>query len=146
MIKEIEGLLLHWAEQYQGNTSGGLGSPMATIMQYGGAAPRGTPGSRDLLRSAGAGPDFMASEVDAAIGSLERQGAAGKQLALLARLRYVQGHTVREQIRLLGMPENAERRYHRLVNLLHHSLKEELALRAMHRRQMPSISVVRQSR
>lgn len=71
MIQQIEELMQHWGEQHcHVGEAGGLGSPMATIMQYGGCAPRGTAGSRDLLVGAGAGMDHIACEVAAAVAEL----------------------------------------------------------------------------
>ena len=68
MIEEIEELMQHWGNQFnQVGDGGGLGSPMATIMEWGGSAPRGTPGSRDLMMASGGGMDHAAMEVAAAL-------------------------------------------------------------------------------
>jgi len=132
MIEEIEALMLHWGAQHcQVGDGAGLGSPMATIMQYGGCAPRGTPGSRDLLMSAGGGMDFVSCEVAAAVAQLERQSEKGARLALLARNRYLHQPVipVREQLRLLGLAENADRTYRNWVERLHQQVLLILTVR-----------------
>ena len=71
MIDEIEELMQHWGDQFnRRGDEGGLGSPMATIMEWGGSAPRGTPGSRDLMMASGGGMDHAALEVAAALAEL----------------------------------------------------------------------------
>ncbi|MVW87845.1 hypothetical protein EI969_18170 [Pseudomonas sp. PB101] len=132
MIGEVEELMQHWGAQHgQVGDGGGLGSPMATIMQYGGCAPRGTPGSRDLMMSAG-GMDHASSEVAAAVAQLERQSKKGAQLALLARNRYLAQPpmTVREQLRLLQLAEDADRTYRNWVHRLHQQVLLILTLRS----------------
>lgn len=133
MIEEIEALMQHWGAQHgQVGDGGGLGSPMATIMQYGGCAPRGTPGSRDLMMSAGGGMDHASTEVAAAVAQLERQSEKGAQLALLARNRYLAqpSMTVREQLRLLQLAEDADRTYRNWVHRLHQQVQLILTVRS----------------
>lgn len=133
MIEEMEVLMQHWGTQHcQVGDGGGLGSPMATIMQYGGCAPRGTPGSRDLMMSAGGGMDHASSEVAAAVAQLERQSEKGAQLALLARNRYLAQPpmTVREQMRLLQLAEDADRTYRNWVHRLHQQVQLILTVRS----------------
>lgn len=105
MIEAMEVLLKHWGEQLRLNgESGGMGSPMATIMEWGGCAPRGTPGSRIIL-GAGAGPDAVAQEIAAALSEIGRQGEQGDRLMRLAGLRYCDdpAPTWPMQLYLLGM-------------------------------------------
>lgn len=133
MIHEIEELMQHWGEQHcHVGEAGGLGSPMATIMEYGGCAPRGTVGSRDLLVGAGAGMDHIASEVAAAVAELDRQSTKGKQLAQLARLRYLHQPAMsrREQMRLLDITEGADQTYRNWVKRLHQQVMLILTVRS----------------
>jgi hypothetical protein len=88
MIEAMELLLKHWGEQCRhAGEAGGMGSPMATIMEWGGCAPRGTPGSRILL-GGGAGPDAIAQEIGAALSEIARQDGRGERLQQLAVMRY----------------------------------------------------------
>lgn len=133
MIEEIEALMQHWASQHCRVGDGvGLGSPMATIMQWGGSAPRGTPGSRDLLLASGSGMDHVATEVAAALAQLERQSEKGAQLATLARNRYLPqpAYSVRSQLQLLGLREDADRTYRNWVHRLHQQVQLILTVRS----------------
>lgn len=133
MIAEIEELMLHWGNQYnQVGEGGGLGSPMATIMEWGGCAPRGTPGSRDLLMSAGGGMDHVACEVAAALAQLERQSEKGALLAKLAYNRYLplKPLSVSAQLALLGLPVTADRTYRNWVHRLHEHVQLILTVRS----------------
>lgn len=121
----------HWGEQTRkGCAPGGLASPMATIIEYGGCAPRGgVAGARMLL--AGAGPDYLASEVIAALGTVER-GVDGQLLGRLAIKRYVvSGLTIAEQASdlELGAGDLGERAYYRLLHRLHEQVAAELKAR-----------------
>jgi hypothetical protein len=128
MIKEIEGLMVHWGEQHARHGLGaGIGSQMGTIMEWKGTAPRGTPGSR--IPSGGAGMDRVASEVDAVIAGLERGTAPEQKLAKLARQRYCWGVTVREQMQTAGIAEGADRTYRNWVQRLHKHVLLQLTLR-----------------
>lgn len=128
MIKEIEALMVHWGEQTrERGQGGGLGSQMGAIIEWGGAPPRGTPGSR-VLGGAGCGIDHVASEVQAAVAELERSGRAS--LARLARDRYCNLTTVREQMRAVGIAEGADRTYRNWVDRLHQQVLLILTLRS----------------
>lgn len=128
MIKEIETLMVHWGEQTrERGQGGGLGSQMGAIIEWGGAPPRGTPGSR-VLGGAGCGIDHVASEVQAAVAELERSGRA--PLARLARDRYCNLATVREQMRAVGIAEGADRTYRNWVARLHQQVLLILTLRS----------------
>ncbi|RMV73559.1 hypothetical protein [Pseudomonas coronafaciens] len=128
MIKEIEALMVHWGEQMrERGQGGGLGSQMGAIIEWGGAPPRGTPGSR-ILGGAGCGIDHIASEVQAAVAELERSDRP--LLARLARDRYCDLVTVREQMRAVGIAEGADRTYRNWVNRLHQQILLILTLRS----------------
>ncbi|RMO08983.1 hypothetical protein ALQ47_00703 [Pseudomonas cichorii] len=120
VIEEIEDLLVSWGEQRARlGLGGGLGSQMGTIIEWGGCAPRSTPGSRELLGPS-AGMNFIGTEVEAAVAELERDKKRGA-LAKLAMLRYlpVPALPLREQMRLLGIAEGADRTYRNWVTRLH---------------------------
>ncbi|WP_024674091.1 hypothetical protein [Pseudomonas syringae] len=128
MIKEIEALMVHWGEQMrERGQGGGLGSQMGAIIEWGGAPPRGTPGSR-VLGGAGCGIDHIASEIGAAVAELERSGRA--PLARLARERYCVMATVREQMKAVGIAEGADRTYRNWVDRLHQQVLLILTLRS----------------
>lgn len=118
-LRLVADLMQHWGDQYARLGLGSsMGSQMGTIMEWKGAAPRGVPsGSRILM--AGAGLDHSAAEVDAAVAELDRRDKRGAVLAKLARLRYVHGATVREQMREVGLAEGADRTYRNWVKALH---------------------------
>jgi len=133
MIEGVEDLLLHWGNQCnQVGEGGGLGSPMATIMEWGGCAPRATPGSRDLLMASGRGMDHAALEVAAALAQLERQSEKGALLVVLARNRYLPrpAWSVRSQLPLLGLGEDADRTYRNWVHALHQQVLVILTARS----------------
>ena len=133
MIEEIEELMQHWATQHCRIGDGaGLGSPMAAIMQWGGSAPRGAPGPRDLLMASGSGMDHLATEVAAALAQLERESVKGALLATLARNRYLPqpAYSVRSQLQLLGLREDADRTYRNWVHRLHQQVQLILAVRS----------------
>lgn len=133
MIEEVEELMQHWGNQFnQVGDCGGLGSPMATIMEWGGSAPRGTPGSRDLMMAAGGGMDHVAQEVAAAVAQLERQSEKGALLAKLARNRYLPrpALSVRSQLPFLGLGDNADRTYRNWVHVLHQQVLVILTVRS----------------
>ncbi|RMV84754.1 hypothetical protein [Pseudomonas amygdali] len=128
MIKEIEALMVHWGEQMrERGQGGGLGSQMGAIIEWGGAPPRGTPGSR-VLGGAGCGIDHIASEVQAAVAELERSGRA--PLARLALERYCAMATVRDQMKAVGIAEGADRTYRNWVDRLHQQVLLILTLRS----------------
>ncbi|UQS91707.1 hypothetical protein M5C90_10750 [Pseudomonas chlororaphis subsp. piscium] len=137
MIPEIEELLRHWGQQCRDNGSiGSMGSPMGTIMEWGGCAPRGTPGSRIIM--GGAGPDGVAQHVDAALADVGRQGPRGERLERLAEVRYIQdpAPTIAMQMHLLDMREGARQTYFDQVQMLHLRLLQTLRERAQTRKQL----------
>ncbi|KPZ16599.1 Uncharacterized protein ALO41_03774 [Pseudomonas amygdali pv. ulmi] len=141
MIKEIEALMVHWGEQMrERGQGGGLGSQMGAIIEWGGAPPRGTPGSR-VLGGAGCGIDHIASEIGAAVAELERSGHA--PLGRLARDRYCGLVTVREQMRAVGIAEGADRTYRNWIGRLHREVLHILKLRSMSWRVRPTESDAR---
>lgn len=129
-LRLVGDLMQHWGEQYaQLGQGSSMGSQMGTIMEWKGAAPRGgSSGSRILI--AGAGLDHSAAEVDAAVAELDRRDKRGAVLAKLARLRYVHGATVREQMRDVGLAEGADRTYRNWVKALHLQVFGILSARA----------------
>ncbi len=136
MIGEMEVLLKHWGDQCRLNgESGGMGSPMATIMEWGGSAPRGTPGSRIIL-GAGAGPDAVAQEIGAALSEIGRQDEQGDRLMRLAGLRYGEdpAPTWLMQLHLLGLESKAKQTYYDQVHSLHQRLLLVLTDRAAARK------------
>ncbi|WP_350404345.1 hypothetical protein ABCR88_07775 [Pseudomonas sp. W17] len=132
MIQEIEELMLHWASQLgRVGDGGGLGSPMATIIEWGGSAPRGTPGPRSP--GGGAGIDHIAWEVSAALAQIERQSEKGALLVRLAHNRYLPAKplTVQAQLALLQLPTSADRTYRNWVHRLHQQVQVILAARTV---------------
>ncbi|CAM3807838.1 hypothetical protein CCOS865_01814 [Pseudomonas reidholzensis] len=118
-LQLVEGLMQHWAEQRAllGHEAG-LGSQMGSIMEWKGAAPRGgVSGARILI--GGAGLDHSAAEIDAAVAELGRRDKRGAVLAELAVYRYLHGATIREQMRVVGLAEDADRTYRNWVKALH---------------------------
>lgn len=132
MIEAIEAVLMHWGQSVRCDApSGGLSSPAGALVEWRGCIPRtGSSGSRLLL--AGAGPDYLASEVEAALGAVERQDG-GEVLGALARLRYTfePALTKLEQVRdlQLGRGEAGMKAYTRLVQRLHEMVEAELKVR-----------------
>ncbi|WP_160286530.1 hypothetical protein [Pseudomonas knackmussii] len=130
MIEEIEVLLRHWGEQIgrAGVLSGSsISSTLAGFIEWQGAPPRGEPGTR--APSGGYTMDHRAREVQACIDAIERQGEAGKHLARLARLRYLGGRSVAEQMAALEMAAGADRTYRNHVHRLHELVLAELRKR-----------------
>lgn len=123
-------LMRHWGEQRRlGGLEASLGSQMGTIMEWKGAAPRGgVSGHRILV--AGAGLDHPAAEVDAAVVQLGRRDKRGETLAKLAEMRYVLGFTIREQMRVVGLAEDADRTYRNWIKALHLQVFAILAARS----------------
>ncbi|MCF5708350.1 hypothetical protein GIV19_13745 [Pseudomonas syringae] len=135
MIEEVEAVMVHWGEQRMRiGLSGGLSSPMAGIMEWGAYIPRSTPGSRSLVGN-GSGMDYISSEVEAAVAEMARGPVKGRgpELAQLANLRYVELLPVREQMRLLGINEGADRTYRNWVDKLHQNVLAALAARSASR-------------
>ncbi|AZC55420.1 hypothetical protein [Pseudomonas chlororaphis] len=138
MIPEIEELLRHWGQQCRDNGSiGSMGSPMGTIMEWGGCAPRGTPGSR-IIMDGGAGPDGVAQEITAALADVGRQDPRGERLERLAKLRYGDdpAPTIAMQMHLLDLSPGARQTYFDQVQALHLRLLQALTERAQKRKQL----------
>lgn len=137
MIEAIEAVMRHWGEAMRcGCPSGGLASPAGTLVEWLGCVPRGgAGGSRILL--AGAGPDFLASEVQAALGVVAGM-EGGDLLKLLANRRYTfePALSVDEQVRDLdlGRGDAGRRAYTRLVQRLHQLVQAELTARQAERK------------
>lgn len=129
-LRLVGELMQHWGEQRrQLGLEASLGSQMGTIMEWKGAAPRtGSSGARILM--AGAGLDHAAAEVDASVAELDRRDKRGATLAKLAELRYVHQVTIREQMREVGLAEDADRTYRNWVKALHLQVFAHLAARA----------------
>ena len=132
MNEAIEALLVHWGAQLNKcGPAGGLGSAMGTIVEFKGCAPRGGVGGSKLLL-AGAGPDYVACEVEAALAAIERVDG-GVLLHALARRRYAYRPqlTVAEQVEdlAIGRGDAGRRAYTRLVGRLHELLELELRKR-----------------
>lgn len=119
MKKDIDYLMRHWGEQRaRCGLVSGLGSQLGTIMEWKGAAPRGgASGSRIPVN--GLGMDRAAAEVEAAVAELERRDDRGQTLARLATFRYLYEATIREQMRAVGLAEDAERTYWNWLDALH---------------------------
>lgn len=132
MIPAIEQVLKHWGDMVRaGAPSGGLASPTGTLMEWQGCIPRsGSSGSRVLM--AGAGPDYLSSEVEAALGAIERR-EGGAVLSKLALLRYTFEPALAkaDQVRdlQLGHGEAGVKAYTRLVQRLHQQVETELKAR-----------------
>ncbi|WP_313364366.1 hypothetical protein [Pseudomonas sp.] len=129
-LRLVAELMHHWGEQRrQLGLEASLGSQMGTIMEWKGSAPRtGSSGARILM--AGAGLDHAAAEVDAAVAELARGDERAVTLAKLAELRYVHEVTIREQMRLVGLAEGADRTYRNWVKALHLRVFAQLAARS----------------
>ena len=134
MKKDVDDLMRHWAEQRaRYGLVSGLGSQMGTIMEWKGAAPRGgATGSRIPVK--GVGMDRAAAEVEAAVAELERRDDRGRALARLATFRYLHEATIREQMRAVGLAEDAERTYWYWLEALHLQVVRIIIARAGPRR------------
>ncbi|PXX58516.1 hypothetical protein SAMN05660489_04949 [Pseudomonas sp. LAMO17WK12:I10] len=129
MLADVEKLMRHWAEQRARLGLGsGLGSQMGSIMEWKGAAPRGGAAGSSIL-VAGAGLDHAAAEVDAAVAELRRRDKRGEVLARLAVFRYLHEAPVREQMRQVGLAEDADRTYRNWVKAMHLQVQGILAAR-----------------
>ncbi len=136
MIEGIEVLMRHWADQIGRNIEvygcSSTASPLAGLMEWMGAPPRGEPGSRII--DGGCSLDHRASEVQACLDALERQGEKCEHLVRLARLRYLDHagrgpRSVAEQMAALEMAPTAERTYRNWVHRLHELMLMELSKR-----------------
>jgi hypothetical protein len=145
MIEGIEVLMRHWADQIGRNSvahgCSSAASPLAGLIEWGGAPPRGEPGSRIL--DGGCALDHRASEVQACIDAVERQGEKCEHLVRLARLRYLDHagcgpRSVEMQMVALGMKPGADRTYRNWVHRLH-----ELILRELERRHAGTLEAIK---
>lgn len=129
-LRMVGQLMEHWGEQRaQLGLGASLGSQMGSIMEWKGSAPRtGASGARILV--SGAGLDHAAAEVDAAVAQLGRRDHRGAQLARLAEFRYLHGVSVREQMRAVGLAEDADRTYRNWVKAMHLQVLAILAARS----------------
>jgi len=135
MIDEVEALLRHWGQQGQGcGSSGALGSPLASLIEWSGTAPRSTPGPRFPV---GGGPDAVSQEVEAALCEIDRQDERGKLLVRLALVRYASSDvTWRMQMHLIDLKSQARQTYYDLVHALHLRVLQVLTKRAEGRGQL----------
>lgn len=137
MIEAIETLMRHWGEAVRcGAPAGGLGSQAGTLVEWKGCPPRtGAAGSRMLL--AGAGPDFLVSEVSAALGAVERaEGCDLLRRLAYRRYTFEPALSVADQVGDLdlGRGDAGRRAYTRAVERLHQLLEAELLARMAERK------------
>lgn len=133
MIEAIEAVLKHWGEAVlHGVPSGGLGSPAGTLVEWKGCPPRtGSGGSQILL--AGAGPDYLVSEVGAALAAVERaEGCDLLRRLAYRRYTFEPALSVAEQVLDLdlGRGDAGRRAYTRAVARLHQLVEAELNARS----------------
>lgn len=132
MIEAVEELLVAWGKRVmEACYGGGLPSPAGTLVEWLGGAPRtASGGSRILL--GGAGPDFMTSEVEAALEAVAR-AEGGEVLRRLARLRYTfePALSVAHQVADLdlGRGDAGLKAYTRAVHRLHEEVRAQLLAR-----------------
>ncbi|WP_301154344.1 hypothetical protein [Metapseudomonas otitidis] len=133
MIEAVEMLMRHWGEQVSAQLGpvleGGGASPLAALIEWKGAPPRGEPGTR--VPVGGIQLDHRAREVEACISALGRGDEVAQRLARLARLRYLGAvpRTVAQQMALLEMDPKADRTYRNWVQSLHEWVLAELCRR-----------------
>lgn len=123
----------HWGEQVNAqlgpDLEGSGASPLAALIEWQGAPPRGEPGTR--VPGGVSSLDHRAWEVGACISALDRGDEVAKRLARLARLRYLGSapRTVAQQMALLEMDPKADRTYRNWVQSLHEWVLAELCRR-----------------
>lgn len=140
MNPRMEQLLVHWGDQVlQHGQGGGCYSVLGSLVEWGGPAPRGTPGAVALVT--GTGLDSLAARVADALAVIQRAGceieaqaeARGRlvrsreaQMYRLAWARYASPRrlTVAEQTAAVGM--SGDRMYTRRLDDLHERLETEL--------------------
>lgn len=117
MIKEIEELLQHWAEQHRGRGMRQC-SPIGACMEFGGIPPRsGNPqGSRDPLNLGDM--DELGWQVEQALQQLEDQHQ------VIAHEHYRWNGYSDHKARRLGI---ARRTYYDRLDALHEALRAQLA-------------------
>jgi hypothetical protein len=151
MIQAMEDLLKHWGEQRRRKGLGGTGaSPLAGLMDWKGAPPRGEASSVVLL--GGAGMDHVAAEVEAVLASLEAKGnqvaeagacgvvPAETQLVVLAEARYWRQLPLAKQLAEAKCEKSA---YYDRVGALHAAL--EKGLKARHEGTLKDVKRVRRA-
>lgn len=136
MNERIEGLLVEWGEQRRRRGLMGTGvSPLAGLIEWRGAPPRGEPSS--VILTGGAGMGYAASQVDAALAAMERRGALLDEqgngspcldslLVQLAYARYLRQRPMSEQLAAARCGKSVY--YERLAEL-HESVERELKAR-----------------
>lgn len=140
MNPKIETLLVHWGDQVLRNgMGGGCYSVLGSLVEWGGPAPRGTPGAVALVT--GTGLDGLAARVDAALAAIQRAGreieAAAEAKGRIVRSREAQMYRLAwaryARVRPLGVADQAaaaglsgERMYWRRMADLHERLEVEL--------------------
>ncbi|WP_083004813.1 hypothetical protein [Halomonas sp. GT] len=119
MIKEIDELLQHWADQLKGRGMRQC-SPLGRLAEFGGVMPSGGPkGSRDLL---GLGDmDDAAWEVQQAVNGLS------DELQVLAHEHYLWNGYNDAKAARLGL---AERTYYDRLHKLHIEIRAQLRNRS----------------
>ena len=149
MIEAMEDLLEHWGEQRRRKGLGGSGaSPLAGLMEWKGAPPRGEASSVVLL--GGAGMDHVAAEVEAVLASLETKGnqlvgdgarsavQTETQLVVLAEARYWRQLPLAQQLAEVKCEKSA---YYERVGALHAALQK--GLRERHEGTLKDVKRVR---
>lgn len=152
MKPEMEKLLAHWGEQLRCKGLGGSGaSPLAGLIEWQGAPPRGEAGSVMLV--GGAGMDHAASEVEAVLVDMKRRGAAedrrttdgarslSTQLVGLAKDRYLRQLSV--EMQRAGLGDCSESTYLRRLAELHRQVA--LLLQARHDAALKDIARIRKA-
>lgn len=121
MIKEIDQLLQHWADQLKGRGIRQC-SPLGRLAEFGGVMPSGGPkGSRDLLNLGDM--DDAAWEVQKAVNGLSAE------YQVLAHEHYLWNGYNDAKAARLGLAEST---YYDRLHRLHYEVKT--ALRANHKR------------
>lgn len=136
MNERIEALLVEWGEQRRRRGLMGTGvSPLAGLIDWCGAPPRGEPSS--VILTGGAGMGYAATQVDAVLAAMERRGTLLDQqgngspcldslLVQLAHARYRQQKPLREQLVAVRCGKSA---YYERLGQLHAAVERELRMR-----------------
>lgn len=136
MNERIEGLLVDWGEQRRRRGLMGTGvSPLAGLIEWRGAPPRGEPSA--VILTGGAGMGFAASQVDAALAAMERRGALLDEqgngspcldtlLVQLAYARYLLQKPMAQQLVAARCGKSA---YYERLDDLHGTVERELKAR-----------------
>lgn len=136
MNERIEGLLVDWGEQRRRRGLMGTGvSPLAGLIEWCGAPPRGEPSS--VILTGGAGMGYAASQVDGALAAMERRGALLDEqsnaspcldslLVQLAYARYLRQKPLSEQLVAARCGKSV---YYERLDALHAAVERELKVR-----------------